>query len=155
MERRMTEGVAEKIVVGRLTANSARVVQQINVLTTQLKPSWAPITAKGLAAVLASPTRVYVARADDTIVGIVLLVPHQHLPGLRCHIEDVVVDERYRRRGIARELLTTAMREAPVETISFDLRSHRTREGAHDLYLRLGFEPSGTTVFRRIARRPD
>lgn len=54
-----------------------------------------------LAAVLASPTRVYVAHVGDTIVGITLLVPHHHLPGLRFHIEDVVVDEKHRRRSEA------------------------------------------------------
>ena len=151
----MTQDIADTIVVARLTTSLPRDVEQINVLTPQLKPSWEPITTDGLAAVLASPTRVYVARSGDTIVGIVLLVPHRHLPGLRFHIEDVVVDERYRRRGIAKQLLTAAMGDAPVETISFDLRSHRSREGAHDLYLGLGFEPSGTTVFRRVRKPSD
>jgi ribosomal protein S18 acetylase RimI-like enzyme len=151
----MTRGIADTVVVDRLTTCSARVVEQINRLTPQLKPSWEPITEDGLAAVLASPTRVFVARAAETIVGIVLVVPHHHLPGLRFHIEDVVVDERYRRRGIARKLLTAAMADAPIDVLSFDLRSHRSREGAHDLYVGLGFEQSGTTVFRRIARPPD
>jgi ribosomal protein S18 acetylase RimI-like enzyme len=149
----MTEGIADTVLVARLTTSSPRVVDEINVLTPQLKPSWEPITADGLAAVLESPTRIYVARVDDAIVGIALLVPHQHLPGLRFHIEDVVVDTKYRRRGIARKLLTTAMDDAPSGTISFDLRSHGSREGAHDLYLGLGFEPSGTTVFRRTTHR--
>lgn len=140
----MTQGV----VVERLTSNSPLIVQQINRLTPQLKPSWDPITAEGLNSVLASPTRVYAARVDDVIIGITLLVPHHHLPGLRFHIEDVVVDERYRRRGIARALLATAMAEAQ-EAISFDLRSHPVREAAHSMYLSLGFEPSDTTVFRK------
>lgn len=148
----MTHGIANRVVVARITTNSPQVVEQINVLTPQLKPSWEPITTDGLAAVLASPTQVYVARVDDAIVGMALLVPHQHLPGLRFHIEDVVVDERYRRCGIARKLLTTAMAEAPEDVISFDLRSHRLREAAHELYLSLGFEPSGTTVFRKTTR---
>lgn len=148
-----TRGIANRVVVNRLTSNSPQVVEQINVLTPQLKPSWGLITAGALAAVLASPTRVYVAQVDDVIVGLALLVPHQHLPGLRVHIEDVVVDERYRRCGIARKLLTTAMAEAPEKVISFDLRSHRLREAAHELYLSLGFEASGTTVFRKTIRR--
>jgi ribosomal protein S18 acetylase RimI-like enzyme len=59
------------------------------------------------------------------------------------------VDTAYRRRGVARTLITAAMADAPDDVLSFDLRSHRTRRGAHALYADLGFEPSETTVFRR------
>jgi hypothetical protein len=45
-----------------------------------------------------------------------------------------------------------AMAEAPPDVLSFDLRSHRIRRPAHDLYVSLGFEVSDTTVFRRVAR---
>jgi len=68
---------------------------------------------------------------------------------LRCHVEDVVVDSGFRRQGIARELLRTAIADAPAEVISFDLRSHRSREAAHNLYSSMGFTASDTTVFRR------
>src|SRR5262249_50973502 len=132
------------VTIERLTASSPDAVEQINVLLPQLKASWPPITASDLADLLASPTRVYVARSGGVIVGLTLLVPHRHVPGLRFHVEDVVVDADYRGNGIAQRLLETAMAEAPGETISFDLRSHHTREAAHRLYLRLGFEPSDT-----------
>jgi ribosomal protein S18 acetylase RimI-like enzyme len=140
-----------EIAVARLTECTPDVVEQLNALTPQLKPSWDPITAAQASAVLESPTRVYVARVEDVIVGVVLLVPHRHLPGLRFHVEDVVVDARFRRRGIARKLLTVAMAEAPPDVLSFDLRSHRIRQPAHDLYVSLGFEVSDTTVFRKVA----
>jgi ribosomal protein S18 acetylase RimI-like enzyme len=142
----------ETIDVSRLTETSPEVVEQLNRLTPQLKPDWDPITIASLASLLESPTRIYVARVDHVIVGVTLLVPHHHLPGLRCHIEDVVVDQGFRQRGIARALLATAMAEAPNEVISFDLRSHRTRRAAHDLYQSLGFEASDTTVFRRVVQ---
>jgi hypothetical protein len=44
------------------------------------------------------------------------------------------------------------MADAPGEVISFDLRSHRTRRAAHDLYQSLGFEASDTTVFRKVVQ---
>jgi ribosomal protein S18 acetylase RimI-like enzyme len=144
-------GVCE-ISVARLTECTPAVVERLNVLTPQLKPSWDPITSADVISVLESPTRVYVARVEDVIVGVVLLVPHRHLPGLRYHVEDVVVDAQFRRRGIARLLLTTAMGDVPSEVKSFDLRSHRARRPAHDLYVSLGFETSDTTVFRKAAR---
>lgn len=120
----------------------------INALLPQLKPSWGAITARDLSELLSSPTRVYVARVDGTIVGLTLMVPHRHFAGLRYHVEDVVVSAGHRRCGIARRLLEAAMADAPPETISFDLRSHHARQPAHRLYLSLGFEASDTTVFR-------
>jgi ribosomal protein S18 acetylase RimI-like enzyme len=138
-----------EIVVERLTESTREVVNQINVLIPQLKPAWELIGVASFAELLDSPTRVYAARNRDTIVGLAAFVPHRHLPGLRYHVEDVVVDERFRRRGIARALLTAGMRDAP-DALSFDLRSHRTRDAAHALYRDLGFAPSDTTVFRRV-----
>jgi GNAT superfamily N-acetyltransferase len=140
---------AAAVVVERLTSASDAAATDINALLPQFKPSWPPITRATLAEVVSSPTRVYVARVDGTIVGLTLLVPHRHFGGLRHHVEDVVVDAAHRRRGIARRLLEAAMADAPAQTVSFDLRSHRSREAAHHLYLGLGFEPSDTTVFRR------
>lgn len=133
----------------RLTTATPEAVDQINLLISQLKPAWDPVTVTGLAQVIESPTRVYVARCDQSIVGMTLLVPHRHLPGLRYHIEDVVVDTAHRRQGIARTLLTAAMADVADGVLSFDLRSHHTRRAAHALYVGLGFEPSETAVFRR------
>ena len=146
------QGDAREVSIERLTECSPAVVEQLNVLTPQLKPAWDPITAADVVSVLESPTRIYVARIQDVIVGVALLVPHRHLPGLRFHVEDVVVDGQFRRRGIARKLLMAAMAEAPPDVLSFDLRSHRIRRPAHDLYVSLGFEVSDTTVFRKLAR---
>ena len=136
--------------IERLTESSGEVVDQINRLIPQLKPAWDPVDGARLAALLDSPTVVYVARCGGTIVGMAVFVPHRHLPGLRFHVEDVVVDERHRRQGVARALLTAGMRDAPDGVLSFDLRSHRSRDAAHALYLDLGFVPSDTTVFRRV-----
>ena len=119
-----------QIEVARLTESNPEVVDQLNVLIPQLKPAWDPVTVAGLARLIDSPTRVYVARCDGAIVGVTLLVPHHHLPGLRCHVEDVVVCTELRRQGIARRLVSAAMDDAPDEVISFDLRSHSSRRGA-------------------------
>jgi GNAT superfamily N-acetyltransferase len=144
----------DRISIARLARRSPGTVEQINVLLPQLKPAWPPITDDSLDLLLASPTRVYVANDDDrsgVIVGLALLVPHHHLPGLRFHVEDVVVDVAHRGAGIGRALLTAAMADVPDDVLSFDLRSHRSRTAAHRLYGSLGFEPSETTVFRRPA----
>lgn len=135
--------------MSRLTEVTTGTVEQFQALIPQLKPAWESVTQQALDDLVASPTRVYVARCDDTIVAVCLLVPHRHIPGLRYHIEDVVVDQAFRRNGIARALLSHAMADVPGEVLSFDLRSHHVRDAAHALYRDLGFEPSDTTVFRR------
>jgi GNAT superfamily N-acetyltransferase len=146
---------ATDVQVERLAEASATATAEINALLPQLKPSWGAIGRTDLAEVLSSPTRVYVARVDGVIVGLTLLVPHRHFGGLRFHVEDVVVGAEHRRRGIARRLLATAMADAPPETASFDVRYHRRRAGAHQLYSDLGFVASDTTVFRRVAAGAD
>lgn len=151
---RVTDASAT-VTVERLTAASEASVAEINALLPQLKESWPPITLEDLTDLLSSPTRVYAARVDGTIVGLTLMVPHRHLRGLRYHVEDVVVSAEHRGGGIARRLLEVAMADAPAETISFDLRSHPTRRVAHRLYLSLGFEASDTTVFRRVNPAPS
>jgi len=144
-----------EIQVARLTRSTPEVVEQINVLIPQLKSAWDPVSVASLERLIQSPTRVYVARREGAVVGITLLVPHRHLPGLRFHVEDVVVDKPFRRLGIASKMLSAAMADAPEEVISFDLRSHAVRPGAHELYRGLGFKPSDTTVFRRAAATPN
>ena len=144
-----------QIQVARLTESSTEAVEQINVLIPQLKPAWDPVSVASLQGLIESPTRVYVACSERVVVGIALLVPHRHLPGLRFHVVDVVVDKPFRRLGIASKLLSAAMADAPEEVQSFDLRSHAVRPGAHELYLGLGFTPSDTTVFRRIIAGPN
>lgn len=135
----------------RLSEPSSEAVSDINRLLPQLKPSWSSITLAELVSVLESPTRVYVARVAGRIVALTLMVPHRHFGGLRFHVEDVVVDEGFRRRNVAQRLIEAAIADAPDEVVSFDLRSNRVRRGAHELYKGLGFEASDSTVFRRLA----
>jgi GNAT superfamily N-acetyltransferase len=141
--------------VERLTEFNAPTVADLNRLIPQLKPDWTQLTAAQLEALIASESRVYVARHDGRIVGLTVMVPHRHLPGLRYHIEDVVVAHEYRGAGLGRRLLEFAMGDVPGPVISFDLPSPATREHAHRLYTSLGYRPSDTTVFRlEAAPRP-
>jgi ribosomal protein S18 acetylase RimI-like enzyme len=64
-------------------------------------------------------------------------------------IEDVVVARQARGRGIGEALVRRAMdlaREAGAEFV--DLTSRPAREAANRLYMRMGFEPRETTVYR-------
>lgn len=96
-------------------------------------------------------SRLLVARYPDkngSIVGILCLTVYRVPTGLRSIIEDVVVDENMRRRGIGEALMQRAIqlaREAGVEGIS--LTSNPGREAANKLYQSMGFELRKTNPY--------
>ena len=94
-------------------------------------------------------TELLVARLDGRIVGMATFVSFPLLTGLRGHVEDVVVDESVRGRGIARMLLETMTmmaRERGLRTL--DLTSRPSRESALRLYEAVGFQRRETNVLR-------
>ena len=85
---------------------------------------------------------------SDAIVGLLCLTVYRVPTGLRSIIEDVVVDENRRRRGIAEALVRQAIdlaREAGAEGIS--LTSNPQREAANKLYQSIGFQLRQTNSY--------
>jgi ribosomal protein S18 acetylase RimI-like enzyme len=126
-------------------------------LVPQLSQSAAPIGEAELAEMVASPvTRLLVARLPETeaIVGTLTLVLFRIPTGVRGWIEDVIVDEAARARGVGEALTAEAVRladEAGARTL--DLTSRPSRQAAHRLYSKLGFEVRDTSVYRHQKQR--
>lgn len=94
-------------------------------------------------------TELLVVRDADRIVGTATLVTFPLPTGLRGHVDDVVVDEAMRGRGIARTLLmrmTEIANERGLRTL--DLTSRPSRESALRLYESVGFVRRETNVLR-------
>jgi len=92
-----------------------------------------------------------VAVSERVIVGALALVLFRIPTGLRAWIEDVVVDEVARGRGVGEALNRAAIeraRAAGARTV--DLTSRPSREVANRLYRRLGFVERETNVYRRV-----
>ena len=127
-------------------------VEAMRRLLPQLSSSAKPIEAYDLESIVAAPSTIlYVARSDDGIVGTLTLVVFRSLTGARCWIEDVVVDEGARGRGVGEALVEAALdgaRRASARTV--DLTSNPSREGANRLYQRCGFVQRITNVYRLI-----
>lgn len=91
-----------------------------------------------------------IARDEDgTIMGSMTLAMFRIPTGLRAWIEDVVVDEDARGRGVGRLLNEHALeiaRDAGATTV--DLTSRPSREAANRLYQRIGFVQRETNVYR-------
>lgn len=121
-------------------------------LVPQLSRSSPPPDADELAEIVASPATVLLVATDDDsteALGSLTLVLFRIPTGMRAWIEDVVVDESARRRGVAEALNRRALAlaaERGARTV--DLTSRPSREAANRLYRRLGFEPRDTNVWR-------
>jgi ribosomal protein S18 acetylase RimI-like enzyme len=120
-------------------------------LTPQLSRSNPPPTRDELDEIVRSEaSRLLVARDDDgTIVGSLTLVLFRIPTAVRAWIEDVVVDEAARGKGVGEALNREALRiakEAGAKTV--DLTSRPSREAANRLYQRIGFKQRETNVYR-------
>lgn len=138
------------VVVEEATAVTAELVAAFRQLTPQLSRSAPAPGGTELAEMVRSPATVLLmARDGDTLVGSLTLVLFRIPTGLRAWIEDVVVDEASRGRGVAEMLCREALNRASAAGArTVDLTSRPTRESANRLYLRLGFVERETNVYR-------
>jgi len=141
--------------VEEATAVSSELVAAIARLVGQLSASAQPPSADAVAAIVASPaSRLLLARErDGRVVGMLTIVLFPIPTGIRAWIEDVVVDQDARGRGVG-ALLTRAALELAVAhgARTVDLTSRPDREAANRLYARLGFEQRQTNVYRYAHR---
>ena len=125
-------------------------------LVPQLSRSSPPPTEADLAEMVDAPgTRLLLAvdaedgGATGPIVGSLTLVLFRIPTGVRAWIEDVVVDEAVRRRGVGEALTRRALEVAAgAGARTVDLTSRPAREAANRLYARMGFERRDTNVYR-------
>jgi ribosomal protein S18 acetylase RimI-like enzyme len=123
-------------------------------LVPQLSSSAPAPTREQLSEIIGSPGCVlFVARLKDTVVGMLTLVTYRIPTGLNAIIEDVVVDERARGRGVGKALTAAATAEAARRGARHvDLTSRPSREAANQLYQKMGFRLRDTNVYRYIPR---
>lgn len=143
----MTVGVA----VREATSVTPELVAAFERLVPQLSRSNPPPSPAELADIVASPATVLLVAedGDGTILGSLTLALFRIPTGLRAWIEDVVVDEAARGRGVGEALNRAAIdraRAAGARTV--DLTSRPSRDAANRLYRRLGFHQRDTNVYR-------
>jgi ribosomal protein S18 acetylase RimI-like enzyme len=140
-----------EIVVEEVTDVSPELVSALAALVPQLSSSAPAPTPGELADIVASPSTVLFAAKDEngTVVGSLTLVLFKAPTGPRAWIEDVVVDDGVRRRGVGVALVDAALaraREGGARTV--DLTSRPSRVAANRLYERMGFARRETNVYR-------
>ncbi len=138
------------VVVDIATAVDDELVAAFERLIPQLSSSSPPPTAEQLAVIVdGDDTVLFLARADGAIVGSLTLAFYPIPTGRKAWIEDVVVDETARGSGVGASLNEAALAEAERRGVKdVSLTSRPSREAANRLYLRLGFEPRETNIYR-------
>ena len=133
------------------TAVDDELLAAVATLVPQLSSSSPPPGAEALERIVASPdATLFVARDGDRIVGMLTLITFEIPTAVRAWIEDVDVDKSARGRGVAAALVQAAVdRSSEAGARTVDLTSRPDREAANRLYLRMGFEPRVTNVYRR------
>jgi ribosomal protein S18 acetylase RimI-like enzyme len=122
-------------------------------LVPQLSPSAAVPTPDLIREIVeAQASTVLVARDlrdQGRIVGMLTLIVFRIPTGIRAWIEDVVVDETVRGRGVGEALSQEAVRRAlDLGARTVELTSRPSREAANRLYRRLGFVRRDSNVYR-------
>ncbi len=133
------------------TTVTVELVHAFATLIPQLSSSNPPPTAQDLAEIIAAPaTQLLLALdGDATVLGALTLAVFRIPTGVRAWIEDVVVDEATRGRGVGEALNREALARARASgATTVELTSRPSREAANRLYQRLGFELRATNVYR-------
>jgi len=138
--------------IGKASDVTEELYEAIQQLIPQLGIHKAPPTRDELTALVNSESStLLIARYPDKnseIAGLLCLTVYRVPTGLHSIVEDLVVDEKMRRRGIANALLRYALelaREAGASGVS--LTSNPQREAANFLYQSIGFKRRQTNAY--------
>ena len=127
------------------------IVEAFARLLPQLSKS-APPPTKAQLQVLADHEACFLLLArdtDGTILGSLTLVVFPIPTAVRAWIEDVVVDDAARGKGVGEALNQFALKlAAEHQAKTVELTSRPSREAANRLYQRLGFAARDTNVYR-------
>ena len=128
-----------------------KVLKAVDKLLPQLDPGIELMSKKRLKSLIRSENlHLFIAETEEgDIAGMLTAVVYLIPSGTKFWIEDVVVDESYRGKGIGKELMLHAMNFAKIiGAASVDLTSRPSRIAANKLYVDMGFELRETNVYR-------
>lgn len=134
----------------QVTQYSEKILEAINELLPQLSSSAKPLTASELTEIIQSESsHLLMAEESGKFYGSLTLVTFMIPTGIRAWIEDVVVNENARGKGVGKLLSERAVGLASeIGAKTVDLTSRPSREAANALYKKVGFEMRETNVYR-------
>lgn len=125
-------------------------VQELERLSQQLHRDTRTTSANEIASLIQnSGTFLVVAKDNEKIIGMGTLYVQQKIGARFAYIEDVIVDDVYRGKGVGRDIMVHLIETARANGVqSITLTSRGERTAAHSLYEKLGFVKKETQVFR-------
>lgn len=138
------------MIVEEITEYSPELLEHLQVLLPQLSKNASALTEIETRRIVdCGATRLFFAKEGDLVLGMLTIVIFPIPTGVRAWIEDVVVDESGRGKGVGETLSQHALSLARSEGAkTVDLTSRPGREAANRLYQRIGFSPRDTNVYR-------
>ena len=130
---------------------SKRIFEAVLRLLPQLDPDSGMISEEKLKSILKSKnTHFFIAETENREIAGMLTVAVYVIPtGTKFWIEDVVVDDSQRGKGIGKELMIFAIDFAKsTGAKSVELTSRPSRVSANRLYQQMGFVLRETNVYR-------
>lgn len=134
----------------QLKTADGKTLEEINALLRQLSERIPSCTSELLQRILETPTtELWVVREEDVVVGMGELVIVLKPEGIIAQIEDVIIDEGQRGKGLGRMISEKLIERArDREARMIQLSSRASREAANALYQKLGFEQHETNVYQ-------
>jgi ribosomal protein S18 acetylase RimI-like enzyme len=140
--------------IERPTKATEELVNALGLLIPQLNPALAAPTAEHLAVLFADKaSTLLIARDGNKIVGTAMVIVYPTTFRFESRIEDVVVDESARGRGVGEALVKECIEVARSRGAAIvELQTARSREAANRLYERIGFERRDSNPYRMTLR---
>jgi ribosomal protein S18 acetylase RimI-like enzyme len=137
--------------ITRVTKFTDRVFEAVLSLLTQLDPDTDPVSKQYFRDLISSDnTHLFLAELDNkAIAGMLTIGTYLTATGMKVWIEDVVVDESYRGKGIGKDLIQFAISYArTLKAKDIRLTSRPSRTAANQLYIKMGFQLYETNVYK-------
>jgi ribosomal protein S18 acetylase RimI-like enzyme len=139
--------------IKRIRRFSRRTFEAVAGLLPQLSPDAALLTREYFKDILKSDgTHLFLAELDDKqIAGMLTIGAYSTPTGIKVWIEDVVVNEPYRGKGIGKELMLFAISYSKsLRAKDVRLTSRPARIAANELYSKLGFRRYETNFYKYL-----
>lgn len=138
------------IAIHEISSADEKTLRAVNELIPQLSQSASVMNEMQLRRLVESQaTKLYFAQEGDVVLGMLSLVVFSIPTGTKAWVEDVVVAQVARGKGVGMALMNHALAVAKnAGAKSVDLTSRPSREAANKLYQKLGFTARETNVYR-------
>jgi|SRR6266403_2529031 len=143
----------KNIIIEQITTISSSVAQSIRSLAAKIGDNNKELSDKDFVDMIASPnTFLFVAKEESgQIAGMITLLIFRIPYVKKGYLDDLVVDENFRGRGIAKSLMEHAVTFTKEKGVSYiDLTARSRRAEGNSLYEKFGFQKRETNVYRLI-----